>query len=154
MIPRLPSFREKSLVSIRTKYFRKFYYNQTLDHFNYLPESFKTFNQRYFINFKYWGGANSSTPIFVTFGGEATLEEDSQEYVGFIEENAASFKALLVYIEVRFCRTIIFLLIFNYLIQIFFFTFKVLLIVLSKHFFYHCQYLRQDKNMRIKDELV
>ncbi|WJX72126.1 lysosomal Pro-Xaa carboxypeptidase [Trifolium repens] len=102
MIPRLPSFREKSLVSIRTKYFRKFYYNQTLDHFNYLPESFKTFNQRYFINFKYWGGANSSTPIFVTFGGEAALEEDSQEYVGFIEENAASFKALLVYIEHRY----------------------------------------------------
>jgi lysosomal Pro-X carboxypeptidase len=109
MIPRLPSFREKSLVSIRTKYFRKFYYKQTLDHFNYLPESFKTFNQRYFINFKYWGGANSSTPIFVTFGGEAALEENDQEYVGFIEENAASFKALLVYIEVRFCRTIIFL---------------------------------------------
>ncbi|KAK2422071.1 lysosomal Pro-X carboxypeptidase [Trifolium repens] len=66
-----------------------------------LVESFKTFNQRYFINFKYWGGANSSTPIFVTFGGEAALEV-SQEYVGFIEENAASFKALLVYIEHRY----------------------------------------------------
>ena len=37
--------------------FQTFYYNQTLDHFNYRPESYSTFQQRYVINFKYWGGS-------------------------------------------------------------------------------------------------
>ena len=32
--------------------FQTFYYDQTLDHFNYRPESYTTFQQRYVINSK------------------------------------------------------------------------------------------------------
>jgi lysosomal Pro-X carboxypeptidase len=76
-----------------------FYYKQVLDHFNYLPESYNTFDQRYFINFKYWGGANSSAPMLVYLGLEETLD-GIPESEGFMNENAATYKALLVFIEV------------------------------------------------------
>ncbi|CAK7332099.1 unnamed protein product, partial [Dovyalis caffra] len=75
-----------------------FYYTQTLDHFNYKPESYTTFRQRYMINFKYWGGASTSAPIFVFFGAEEDMDDDL-EYIGFLTDNASHFKALLVYIE-------------------------------------------------------
>jgi lysosomal Pro-X carboxypeptidase len=107
VIPRLSLIRGKILVETNTNdHVKTFYYQQTLDHFNFFPQSYKTFPQRYFINFKYWGGVNSTAPIFVTFGGEAELVK--KDFVGFIEENAATLKALLVYIEVRFCRRIFF----------------------------------------------
>ncbi|KAF7823314.1 lysosomal Pro-X carboxypeptidase-like [Senna tora] len=51
--------------------FKTFYYRQTLDHFNYRPESYTTFSQRYLINFKNWGGANSSAPIFHRYYGKS-----------------------------------------------------------------------------------
>ena len=76
-----------------------YFYEQTLDHFNYLSESYKTFKQRYFVNFKFWGGANSSAPIFAYLGGEGDIV-DSLGLIGFMTDNATSFKALLVYIEV------------------------------------------------------
>jgi len=72
-----------------------------LDHFNYRPESYTTFDQRYMINFKHWGGAKSNAPIFVYFGAEAPLD-GYPDYIGFMNENSATFKALLVYIEVLF----------------------------------------------------
>ncbi|KAK2423676.1 lysosomal Pro-X carboxypeptidase [Trifolium repens] len=103
MIPRLSPIRRKILVETNTNdHVKTFYYQQTLDHFNFFPQSYKTFPQRYFINFKYWGGANSTAPIFVTFGGEEELDPNS--FVGFVEENAPAFKALLVlvYIEHRY----------------------------------------------------
>ncbi|KAL3717956.1 hypothetical protein ACJRO7_003140 [Eucalyptus globulus] len=87
--------------SVSSKDFQTFFYNQTLDHFNYRPESYTTFKQRYVINSKYWGGANASAPIFVFFGDEAPFDTAMTE-VGFMTENAAEFKALLVYIEHRF----------------------------------------------------
>ncbi|KAL9684950.1 hypothetical protein QQ045_022392 [Rhodiola kirilowii] len=71
--------------------YKTYYYNQTLDHFNYLPESYATFKQKYVKNIKYWGGRNESAPIFVYLGAEA--------HIGFMSENAEQFKALLVYIE-------------------------------------------------------
>jgi lysosomal Pro-X carboxypeptidase len=70
-----------------------------LDHFNYRPESYNTFDQRYLINFKYWGGANSSAPILVYLGAESSID-GYPNGIGFLYENAATFKALLVYIEV------------------------------------------------------
>nr|GMD15952.1 lysosomal Pro-X carboxypeptidase-like [Ipomoea batatas] len=73
-----------------------FYYNQTLDHFNYQPQSFVTFPQRYLINSKYWGGGDA--PIFVYLGGEDVLEDDIKLF-GFIHESAPRFKALVVYLE-------------------------------------------------------
>ncbi|KAJ4978281.1 hypothetical protein NE237_009061 [Protea cynaroides] len=78
-----------------------FFYTQTLDHFNYRPESYTTFQQRYVINCKYWGGANSSAPIFVYLGEESNLDFDLGG-VGFFNDNAARFKALIVYIEHRY----------------------------------------------------
>ena len=78
---------------------KTFYYKQVLDHFNYRPQSYKTFHQRYLINFKYWGGANSSAPIFAYLGAEQSID-DSPQVIGFLTDNAASFNALLVYIEV------------------------------------------------------
>ena len=79
--------------------FQTFYYNQTLDHFNYRPESYTTFQQRYVMNFKYWGGANSSAPIFAYLGAEGDLDYE-MPVIGFLTDNAYQFKALLVYIEV------------------------------------------------------
>lgn len=82
------------------KDYKTFYYNQTLDHFNYRPESYTTFPQRYLINSKYWGGAKSSSPIFVYLGAEATVTTEAPG-VGFLVDHAPLFKALLVHIEVR-----------------------------------------------------
>ncbi|CAK7332103.1 unnamed protein product, partial [Dovyalis caffra] len=78
--------------------FKTFFYNQTLDHFNYKPESYVTFPQRYLINSKYWGGANDSAPILVYLGAEAAIDGDLDS-VGFLVDNAVQFDALLVYIE-------------------------------------------------------
>ncbi|OMO90313.1 Peptidase S28 [Corchorus olitorius] len=75
-----------------------YYYNQTLDHFNYQPESYATFQQRYVMNSKHWGGANSSAPIFAYLGAEAPLDGDLK-VIGFLNDNAARFNALLLYIE-------------------------------------------------------
>ncbi|XAR60058.1 Lysosomal Pro-Xaa carboxypeptidase, partial [Bertholletia excelsa] len=81
--------------------FETFFYNQTLDHFNYKPESYATFKQRYVINSKYWGGADASAPILAYLGAEAPLDGDLTG-IGFLTDNAPQFKALLVYIEHRF----------------------------------------------------
>ncbi|KAG6682454.1 hypothetical protein I3842_13G142700 [Carya illinoinensis] len=81
--------------------FETFYYNQTLDHFNYMPESYSTFQQKYVINSKYWDGANRSAPILAYLGAEAPLDGDLR-IIGFLTDNAAEFKALLVYIEHRY----------------------------------------------------
>lgn len=78
-----------------------FFYTQTLDHFNYRPDSYTTFQQRYIINFKYWGGTKTSSPIFVYLGCESAIDGDV-DFIGFLPDNAPRFKALLVYIEVRF----------------------------------------------------
>ncbi|KAF8034736.1 hypothetical protein BT93_C0908 [Corymbia citriodora subsp. variegata] len=81
--------------------FETFFFNQTLDHFNYRPESYTTFQQRYLIDSRYWGGANSSAPIFVYLGAESPIDR-SPTSIGFLTDNAPQFKALLVYIEHRY----------------------------------------------------
>ncbi|XP_042489855.1 lysosomal Pro-X carboxypeptidase-like [Macadamia integrifolia] len=81
--------------------FETFFYTQTLDHFNYRPESYTTFQQRYVVNFKHWGGANSSAPIFAYLGEESPLDGDLA-VIGFLNDNAPTFKALLLYIEHRY----------------------------------------------------
>ncbi|PPD75859.1 hypothetical protein GOBAR_DD27221 [Gossypium barbadense] len=77
------------------------YYPQTLDHFNYQPQSYGTFQQRYVMNFKYWGGANNSAPILAYLGAESPLNV-SLTAIGFLNDSAVSFNALLVYIEHRY----------------------------------------------------
>ncbi|KAI5602985.1 hypothetical protein BDE02_01G189500 [Populus trichocarpa] len=81
--------------------FETFFYNQTLDHFNYRPESYDKFPQRYLINSKYWGGANVSAPILVFLGAEEPIDEDLAA-VGFLVDNAVQFNSLLVFIEHRY----------------------------------------------------
>ncbi|XP_019176057.1 PREDICTED: lysosomal Pro-X carboxypeptidase-like [Ipomoea nil] len=81
--------------------FTTYYYDQTLDHFNYRPQSYATIKQRYIVNSKYWGGAQSNSPIFAWLGAEAPIDYDPIG-IGFLTDNAARFKALLVYIEHRY----------------------------------------------------
>ena len=80
--------------------FKTYYYNQKLDHFNYRLDSYTTFKQRYVINYRYWGGANASAPIFAYLGAEFPLDEEFPN-IGFLSDNAPRFKALQVYIEVK-----------------------------------------------------
>ncbi|CAK9150486.1 unnamed protein product [Ilex paraguariensis] len=81
--------------------YETFFFTQTLDHFNYRPASYATFKQRYVVNYKYWGGAKSSAPIFAYLGEEEELDYDVLG-IGFLKDNAPHFKALQVYIEHRF----------------------------------------------------
>lgn len=78
--------------------FQTYFYQQTLDHFNYGSESYLTFRQKYMINTKYW---NVGSPIFVHLGAEAPLNTTSFGNVGFLNYDLAPrFHALLVFIEV------------------------------------------------------
>lgn len=86
-------------VSTKTKLYEAKYFTQTLDHFNYQPQSYQTFQQRYLINYKYWGGADKLAPIFVYTGNEGDIEWFAQN-TGFMFDTAPHFKALLVFIEV------------------------------------------------------
>ncbi|KAI3683579.1 hypothetical protein L1987_84087 [Smallanthus sonchifolius] len=79
-------------------------YTQTLDHFNFKPESYKTFQQRYVINRKYWGGPTKSFPIFLYTGAENSIMLDIY-FSGFETVLASRFKGLLVYVEHRYYGT-------------------------------------------------
>ncbi|XP_042485761.1 lysosomal Pro-X carboxypeptidase-like [Macadamia integrifolia] len=92
--------REKNKVDNDAAYFKTFFHAQTLDHFNYRPESYTTFQHRYVINFKHWGGANSSAPIFVWLGEESPLDGDISP--SLLDNIAPRFKALVLYIEHRY----------------------------------------------------
>uniref|UniRef100_A0A6N2L602 Serine carboxypeptidase S28 family protein n=1 Tax=Salix viminalis TaxID=40686 RepID=A0A6N2L602_SALVM len=83
--------------------FETFFYNQTLDHFNYRHESYDTFPQKYLINSKYWGGSDTdcSAPIFVYLGAEAPIN-GSLDTIGFLVDTAVHFKSLLAYVEHRY----------------------------------------------------
>ncbi|GAB2272150.1 hypothetical protein Dimus_006970 [Dionaea muscipula] len=77
------------------------YFTQLLDHFNFNPQSYETFQQRYLINRSYWGGAESNAPIFVYTGNEGDIEWFAQN-TGLMYEIAPPCKALLVFIEHRY----------------------------------------------------
>lgn len=79
--------------------FKTKYFTQILDHFNYNPQSYHKFQQRYLINDTYWGGAKKNAPIFVYTGNEGDIEWFTQN-TGFMFDIAPRFKALLVFIEV------------------------------------------------------
>ncbi|XP_059429038.1 uncharacterized protein LOC132162837 [Corylus avellana] len=80
---------------------KTYYYTQTIDHFNYRHDSYATFQQRYVINSKYWGGADSNAPIFAYLGAEGPLDDDLGS-IGFLSDNGLRFKALQLYIEHRY----------------------------------------------------
>lgn len=101
--PRFPSSiitPEHLSVSTQNTLYRTKYFTQILDHFNYNPQSYQTFQHRYLINDTHWGGPKNNSPIFVYTGNEGDIEWFTQN-TGFMFENAPHFKALLVFIEVR-----------------------------------------------------
>nr|GMC86223.1 lysosomal Pro-X carboxypeptidase-like [Ipomoea batatas] len=77
------------------------YFTQILDHFTFTPQSYHTFQQRYLINDRFWGGAKKMAPIFVYTGNEGDIEWFAQN-TGFMFDIAPHFNALLVFIEHRF----------------------------------------------------
>jgi len=106
ILPRFPSstvsaeLKQRSHSAPNNPYKTKFF-TQILDHFNFNPQSNHVFQQRYLINDTFWGGAKSNAPIFVYTGNEGNIEWFTQN-TGFMFENAPSFHALLVFIEVSF----------------------------------------------------
>ncbi|XP_074580620.1 uncharacterized protein LOC141837040 [Curcuma longa] len=75
------------------------YFTQTLDHFNYKPDGYKQFQQKYLVNDSFWEGRGA--PIFVYAGNEGSIELFADN-TGFMFDVAPSFKALLVFIEHRY----------------------------------------------------
>ncbi|KAF7147979.1 hypothetical protein RHSIM_Rhsim03G0069400 [Rhododendron simsii] len=92
---------EKLSLSTENELYKAKYFTQTLDHFNYHPKSYETFQQRYLINDTSWGGAEKNAPIFVYTGNEGNIEWFAQN-TGFVYEIAPRFEALIVFIEHRF----------------------------------------------------
>ncbi|KAL3628205.1 hypothetical protein CASFOL_027251 [Castilleja foliolosa] len=88
-----------SLATKKTQPYEEKYFTQILDHFNYNPISYNTFQQRYLINDTNWGGPKS--PIFLYTGNEGNVEWFAQN-TGFMFENAPNFRALIIFIEHRF----------------------------------------------------
>ncbi|KAF0897251.1 hypothetical protein E2562_034720 [Oryza meyeriana var. granulata] len=75
------------------------YFTQRLDHFNALPASYGTFQQRYLVNATFWGG--KAAPVFVYAGNEGEIELFTNN-TGLMWEMAPRFRAMLVFIEHRY----------------------------------------------------
>eukprot|EP00253_Pinus_taeda_P010179 PITA_10179 len=80
------------------------HYMQTLDHFTFKPDGYRTFPQRYLVNNTYWGGPQTKSPIFVCLGAESDIISQLSDF-GIMTEHAANFKALIVFIEHRYYGT-------------------------------------------------
>lgn len=96
-----------SLSTVSHMNLKTYNYTQRLDHFNFVPQSYATFQQRYMVDFSQWGGPGA--PIFASLGGESSIDDDLRP--SFLPENAPKFRALIVYIEVitlLFCILILF----------------------------------------------
>ncbi|KAG6436126.1 hypothetical protein SASPL_101010 [Salvia splendens] len=103
-IPRLSPYNTEALSSVSAKNsedLKTYYYRQTLDHFNFAPQSFATFNQRYVVSTKYWGGPHTNSPIFAFFGAEEQLDLDLSG-IHFLSDIAPRFKSMSLYIEHRY----------------------------------------------------
>ncbi|GMY25314.1 lysosomal Pro-X carboxypeptidase-like isoform X1 [Fagus crenata] len=92
---------EKLSHTTKNQLYKQKYFTQILDHFNFNPQSYQTFQQRYLINDTFWAGAHKNAPIFVYMGNEGDVEWFTQN-TGFMFETAPHFKALLIFIEHRF----------------------------------------------------
>ncbi|XP_020246238.1 LOW QUALITY PROTEIN: lysosomal Pro-X carboxypeptidase-like, partial [Asparagus officinalis] len=80
---------------------REKYFTQNLDHFNFNPQSYKTFQQRYLINDTYWRGKKDESPIFVFLGHGDGIKDVAAD-AGLLYDIAPTFNALIVYIEHRY----------------------------------------------------
>ncbi|XP_002530520.2 lysosomal Pro-X carboxypeptidase [Ricinus communis] len=93
--------KKTSLSTTPNKLYKEKFFTQTLDHFNFNPKSYQTFQQRYLINDTYWAGPKNNAPIFMYTGNEGEIEWFAQN-TGFMFDNAPKFNALLVFVEHRF----------------------------------------------------
>ncbi|KAJ7976172.1 Lysosomal pro-X carboxypeptidase-like protein [Quillaja saponaria] len=59
-------------VSTQNGVYRTKFFTQILDHFNFNPKSYQTFQQRYLIRDTYWGGAKNKAPVYT--GNERKIE--------------------------------------------------------------------------------
>lgn len=104
-IPRLSPYNKEAFILRKSgqnsRDLKTYFYEQTLDHFNYAPQSFATFRQRYMVSFKHWGGPKSNSPIFAYLGAEEAIDIDL-DIIGFPIDNAPYFKSLTIFIEVIF----------------------------------------------------
>ncbi|OAY42948.1 lysosomal Pro-X carboxypeptidase [Manihot esculenta] len=96
-------FQAENQVSVSSPkgFYEEKFFTQILDHFNFNPQSYQTFQQRYLINDTFWGGPEKNSPIFLYTGNEGDIEWFAQN-TGFMYDNAPLFKALIVFIEHRF----------------------------------------------------
>ncbi|XP_071726450.1 uncharacterized protein [Rutidosis leptorrhynchoides] len=92
---------ETQSLSSNNALYKTKYYTQILDHFNYDPQSYQTFQQRYLINDTFWGGPKINAPIFIYTGNEGNIEWFAQN-TGFMYDIAPEFKALIVFLEHRY----------------------------------------------------
>ncbi|XP_051120631.1 uncharacterized protein LOC127244231 [Andrographis paniculata] len=79
--------------------YRPYYYNQTLDHFNYAPQSYSMFRQRYLVSQRHWGGSGS--PILAYLGAEQPIDKDLRA-IGFLDDNGPVLDSLSVFIELKY----------------------------------------------------
>ncbi|KAL8159382.1 LOW QUALITY PROTEIN: hypothetical protein V2J09_000919 [Rumex salicifolius] len=79
-----------------------YYYDETIDHFNYRPKSYDTFRQRYVMVDDFWGGPENNSPIFHRYYGKSN---PSGSMVASLEDPEArgyfnSAQALADYAEI------------------------------------------------------
>lgn len=82
--------------------YKTHYFPQTLDHFTFQPKSSRIFYQKYLINSHYW---HKGAPIFVYTGNEGDIDWFAAN-TGFMLDIAPKFRALLVFIEVMFSKSL------------------------------------------------
>ncbi|CAA0813534.1 Serine carboxypeptidase S28 family protein [Striga hermonthica] len=79
--------------------FKIYSYPQPLDHFNFGPDDYDTFRQKFVMNREYWAGPNSTSPILVYLGSEGALDPRD---AGFVIDLCQNLSSLCVFIEHRF----------------------------------------------------
>lgn len=75
------------------------YFDQKIDHFNFLSNGNKTYKQRYLYNDTWW--EKGTGPIFFYAGNEGSIE-GFWENTGFIFKAAKAFNALVLFAEHRY----------------------------------------------------
>ncbi|KAL5012313.1 hypothetical protein ScPMuIL_010864 [Solemya velum] len=87
-----------AFVSCQVPYVEK-YFDQYLDHFNYMSNGQKTYKQRYLIQDKWWD--REAGPIFFYTGNEGDIT-DFWDNTGFMFDIAPQFGALVLFAEHRY----------------------------------------------------
>lgn len=90
---------QNEIANSNTTPYKEMFFNQTLDHFNFVSFGEETFQQRYLVEETWWN--QGIGPIFFYTGNEDDINV-LWNNTGFIHEIAPKFHALVVYAEHRF----------------------------------------------------